>query len=271
MTKEEFILHQYSLHLSAFYSKNSADTILQQGEHSRQAAIDIATEDANFIERNRPDLFEHVQYTTQTLAGNPIEAPSCPPDTDDDYEAFKSSIEQILHEPLDFFQEKEECFALKDIATELAITFDAIRISKRPSVFLSPRGKMLAQGLIRTAARLYVHYFFDGDKTDRDAQIDCIGEYLKNLCEHICYLYHFISKEEEDEYNFIERIEKQAHKLENMINVYEEHKEAKIYIRDVLNDIIIDCAIYFHRCPIPVDFRDYGHAVKCFRSMFSDK
>ena len=73
MTKEEFIIHQYSLHLSAFYSKNSADTILQQGEHSRQAALEIATEDANFIERNHPELFEHVQYTIQAIAGNPIE------------------------------------------------------------------------------------------------------------------------------------------------------------------------------------------------------
>lgn len=103
MTKEEFIIYQYARHLSAFYAKNQADDIIAQGEHSRQAALDIATEDANFIERNHPDLFEHVQHTIKALAGNPIAAPSCPPDTDDDYEAFKSSIEQILHEPIDFF------------------------------------------------------------------------------------------------------------------------------------------------------------------------
>lgn len=130
---------------------------------------------------------------------------------------------------------------------------------------------MLAEGLIRTAALLYVHYFFDGDKTDRDAQLGCMEEYLKFISERICSIYNFIGKEEEDEHDFIERIEKQAHKLENIINVYEEYKQVKSYIRDVLNDIIIDCAIYFHRCPIPVDFRDYGHAVKCCLSKFSNK
>lgn len=270
MTKEEFILRQFALHLSYLHDESDAADV-QFNDKCRQTAIDIATEDANFIERNHPELFEHVQYNIQTLAGNPIEAPSCPPDTDDDYEAFKSSIEQILHDPLDFFQEKEERFALKDIATELAIMFDAIRLSKRQSLTLSPHGKMLAQGLIRTAARLYVHYFFDGDKTDRNAQIDCMGEYLKSISGYICDIYYLFGKEEEDEHDFIERIEKRAHKLEKMINVYEEHKEAKIYIRDVLNDIIIDCAIYFHRCPIPVDFRDYDHAVKCCLSKFSNK
>lgn len=270
MTKEELILRHYALHLSCLHDSSDAADV-QFNDKCRKAALDIATEDANFIERNHPELFEHVQYTTQTLAGNPIEAPSCPPDTDDDYEAFKSSIEQILHEPIDFFQEKEERLALKDIATELAITFDAIRISKRPSVFLSPHGKMLAQGLIRTAAHLYVHYFFDGDKTDRNAQLGCMEEYLKFISERICSIYNFIGKVEEDEHHFIERIEKQAHKLENIINIYEEYKQVKSYIRDVLNDIIIDCAIYFHKCHIPVDFCDYGHAVKCFRSMFSNK
>ena len=249
MTKEELILRHYALHLSCLHDSSDAADV-QFNDKCRQAALDIATEDANFIERNHLELFEHVQYTTQSLAGNPIAAPSCPPDTDDDYEAFKSSIEQILHEPLEFFQEKEERLALKDIATELAITFDAIRISKRPSVFLSPHGKMLAQGLIRTAARLYVHYFFDGDKTDRNAQLACMEDYLCFICAFIFDNYLFISKkEEEDEHDFIERIEKKAHILENMINVYEAHKETKIYIRYVLNAIITDCAIYFHRCP----------------------
>lgn len=269
MTKEDFILSQYKMHLSAFYAKNSADTILQQGEHSRQAALDIATEDANFIERNHPELFEHVQFMTETPAGNPIKAPS-DSSGDDDFETFKSSIEQILHEPIDFFQEEASHLVIEDVATELAITFDAIRISKRPSIFLSPHGKMLAQGVIRTAARLYACYFYN-DNSDGTARFECMEEYLKHLCEHICDLYPLISKEEEDEYEFMERIEKQVKKLENMIAVYENHKEAKNYIRDILNAIIIDCAIYFHRCPIPVDYKDYGHAVKCFRSMFSNK
>ena len=269
MTKEEFILRQYANLLPHLYEKRCAAEV-KFNEDCRQAAIEIATEDANFIDRNHPELFEHVQYTTQSLAGNPIEAPSCPPDTDDDYEAFKSSIEQILHEPIDFFQEETSRLVIEDVSAELAITFDAIRISKRPSLFLSPHGKMLAQGVIRTAARLYVCYFYN-DNSDGTARFECMEEYLKHLCEHLCDLYPLISKEEEDEYEFMERIEKQVKKLENMIAVYENHKEAKNYIRDILNAIIIDCAIYYHRCPIPVDYKDYGHAVKCFRSMFSNK
>ena len=269
MTKEEFILRHYTLHLSFLHNSSVAVDVLFN-DKCRQAALEIATEDANFIERNHPELFEHVQYTTQAIAGNPIEAPSCPPDTDDDYEAFKSSIEQILHEPIDFFRETTERLVIEDVSAELAITFDAIRISKRPSLYLSPHGKMLAQGVIRTAARLYACYFYN-DNSDGTARFEGMEEYLKYLCEHICDLYPLISKEEEDEYEFIERIEKQVKKLENMIAVLENHKEAKIYMRDILNAIIIDCAIYFHRCPIPVDYKDYGHAAKCFRSMFSNK
>ena len=102
MTKEEFIIYQYARHLSAFYAKNQADDIIAQGEHSRQAAIDIATEDANFIERNHPELFEHVQYTTQTLAGNRIKpaaagvpTPTASPTQSADAQTFRDSITEI--------------------------------------------------------------------------------------------------------------------------------------------------------------------------------
>lgn len=80
------------MHLSAFYAKNSADTILQQGEHSRQAALDIATEDANFIERNHPELFEHVQFMTETPVANRIKPATVPCDSS---QSFRDSITEI--------------------------------------------------------------------------------------------------------------------------------------------------------------------------------
>ena len=267
MTKEEFIIYQYARHLSAFYAKNQADDIIAQGEHSRQAALDIATEDANFIERNNPELFEQVQFPVETLAGNRIEAQENK-DIDDGYGDFCSSIEQILYEPIEFFAEQ---FNMEDIEIEFEITFSAIRICKCPSLYLSPHGKMLAQGLIRTCAKLYVHYFFCYNSSDHADKIEFMRSYLANLAKHICSMYYFISKEEQDEFDFIERTEKEVKRLKRLIDVSKEDSDSMVYVKELLGQLIINCAIYYYTCPVPVDYKDYDHAVKCFRSMFSNK
>lgn len=97
MTKEEFIISQYAHHLSAFYAKNQTDDIIALGDYSRQAAIDIAIGDADFIEHNHPELFEHVQFPITFAAGNRIfnDAPSKKGELDPQEKSFKDSITEI--------------------------------------------------------------------------------------------------------------------------------------------------------------------------------